>query len=430
MLVIPDAKQGKDRSVTDIKATEHRLLGFVLSLCMLLTISISSLIAATSSSQAQSSAAPLDLGTIIQKESPRPAPTYLKLPETIPIPANNPLKTPERTGDADNAQAAPSEPAGAASTEKSTPEATTEEATSDTVTQAADAPMDSDEDALTAIDPMYVAPDPNEPVQPEAPQIEPGGIAKLELTALLSDDGQVLQRGINWRIFGDQRDQEGHLPMLHNVDGGPLELDLEPGSYIVYAGYGYANLTKRIILPKAGSYSESFNLHAGAMRLNAVAAGDIALDDNILKFDIYSNEDSDTGSHSLLVNNVKPNHVVKLSQGTYHVVSNYGSSNAKVRGDVEITEGKLINVTMIHNAAKVTLRLVSEPGGEALANTIWTVFTPGGDVVKRAIGAFPTLALAAGDYTAIAKQGNEVYNRDFSVTAGLNRDIEVLSTAQ
>ena len=83
---------------------------------------------------------------------------------------------------------------------------------------------------------------------------------------------------------------------------------------------------------------------------------------------------------------------------------------------------------MIHSAAKVTLRLVSEPGGEALANTLWTVLTPGGDVVKRAIGAFPTLALAAGDYTAIAKQNDEIYNRDFSVDSGLDRDIEVLAS--
>ena len=93
--------------------------------------------------------------------------------------------------------------------------------------------------------------------------------------------GRVLQRGVNWRVFGVKKnDEEGQLPMLHNVDGGPLDVDLEPGSYIVYAGYGYANLTKRVILPKAGDYNESFNLHAGAMRLNAVAAGDITLDNS------------------------------------------------------------------------------------------------------------------------------------------------------
>nr|WP_319485594.1 hypothetical protein [uncultured Cohaesibacter sp.] len=370
---------------------------------------------------AQGTQAPLNLGTIIEKSN-NERPVYLKLPETVPVPASNPIKN-DAAGagetspqpDTETAPAAPQE----ATTQTDSPQpaspATEVDAEAETPVTASAA---ESAEALAAKQ------------EPEKPKIEPGGIARLELTALLSDDEQILQRGINWRIFSDEKDAEGHLPMLNNVEGGPLEVDLEPGSYIVYAGYGYANLTKRVILPKAGDYRESFNLHAGAMRLNAVAAGDIPLDSNILKFDIYTGEDTDTGAHTLLIKNVKPDHVVKLSQGVYHVVSNYGTANAKVRGDVEITEGKLINVTMIHNAAKVTLRLVSEPGGEALANTIWTVFTPGGDVVKRAIGAFPTLALAAGDYTAIAKQGNEVYNRDFSVNPGLNRDIEVLATAQ
>ena len=389
-----------------IKATGQRLLSLFLSLCTALFIA--TIASPNLEAHAQSAQAPLDLGTVIQKGTPRQAPVYLKLPETVPIPAANPLKNgTQGTGAEANQNEAATDQTGA-----QTPAGTETES----------APQDNDTVPASVVDAL--------PDEEDAPQIEPGGIARLQLTALLSDDGQILQRGVNWRVFGVKKNEQGQLPMLHNVDGGPLDVDLEPGSYIIYAGYGYANLTKRVILPKAGDYNESFNLHAGAMRLNAVAAGDIALDNSILKFDIYTSEDSDTGSHTLLVKNVKPNHVVKLSQGTYHVVSNYGTANAKVRGDVEITEGKLINVTMIHNAAKITLRLVSEPGGEALANTIWTVFTPGGDVVKRAIGAFPTLALAAGDYTAIAKQGNEVYNRDFSVTSGLNRDIEVLSTAQ
>ncbi|WP_319568298.1 hypothetical protein [Cohaesibacter marisflavi] len=400
------------------KATGQRLLSLFLSLCAALFIATIAL--PSFEAHAQTAQAPLDLGTVIQKGTPRQAPVYLKLPETVPIPAANPRKNGNQDAipeAADQQETAADQLDDQTGNQAGAGAAETQDGTTPT-----DAPQSSETAPASIAEAL--------PEADDTPEIEPGGIARLQLTALLSDDGQVLQRGVNWRVFGAEKDEEGQLPMLHNVDGGPLDVDLEPGSYIVYAGYGYANLTKRVILPKAGDYNESFNLHAGAMRLNAVAAGDITLDNAILKFDIYTSEDSDTNSHTLLVKNVKPNHVVKLSQGIYHVVSNYGTANAKVRGDVEITEGKLINVTMIHNAAKVTLRLVSEPGGEALANTIWTVFTPGGDVVKRAIGAFPTLALAAGDYTAIAKQGNEVYNRDFSVTSGLNRDIEVLSTAQ
>ena len=422
--------------MTSTKATGNLLSGLFSTLCATCLIAI--MVLAASPAFAETSNPPLNLGTIIQTGTPQQPASYLKLPQSIPLPAPNPLKDDNQNLTTGTVQPeATPVAAGQISPNQQPPLPPFAQTGTNQTAQAVLPPSQLPEQPPIGSDNAPFAPpaipgdlSAGQPIAPEAPQIEPGGIARLQLSALSSDDGQILQRGINWRIFGDQKDEHGQLPMLHNVDGGPLDVDLQPGSYIVYAGYGYANLTKRVILPKAGDYNESFNLHAGAMRLNAVAAGDIPLDNNLLKFDIYTSEDSDSGSHSLLVKNVKADHVVKLSQGTYHVVSNYGSANAKVRGDVEITEGKLVNVTMIHNAAKVTLRLVSEPGGEALANTIWTVFTPGGDVVKRAIGAFPTLALAAGDYTAIAKQGNEVYNRDFSVTSGLNREIEVLSTAQ
>lgn len=377
------------------------LLAFVMIACL------SMLIMGSSLAMAQSQSKPMNLGTILQKQTKGAPPprTYLKLPKEIPAPKPKAAGASSASSDQPSPtqpqQTAPQEqvqkPADGSNTAQGTPAAT--------INQAASQPM--------------VA-------KPQAPQIEPGGIARLQLAAFLTQNGQPLQRGLNWRIFEEKKDEQGRMPMVQNSMGGALEADLPPGRYIVYAGYGYANLTKRIILAKAGDYSESFVLHAGGLRLNAVAAGDVNLDANLLRFNIYTKPDAE-GSQQLIAPNIRSKQVVKLTEGTYHIVSVYGDANAKVRGDVEVKAGDLVTVTMIHNAAKVTLRLVSEPGGEALANTVWTVLTPGGDLVKRAIGAFPTLALAAGDYTAIAKQGEEIYNRDFSVDAGLDRDIEVLA---
>ncbi len=375
--------------------------------------------ASPSVSFAQSASQPLNLGDIIQKKTPgnRAPRSYLKLPETVPVPANNPLKNQQGAAPG---QIVPGPINGKAPEQANQPvqsQAETNPASEQPAVQPA-APID------------LAAPAAPTPTEPAAPAIDENGTATLQLTALLSEQGEVLQRGVNWRIFAEKRNDNGTMQTVETVDGGPVTVDLKTGSYVVYAGYGYANLTKRIILDRSGTYSESFILHAGAVRLNAVASGDIPLDDSILTFDVYTRNDGDGSSQQLIAKNVKPGHVVKLTEGTYHIVSSYGSSNAIVRGDIQIEAGKLINVTMIHNAAKVTLRLVSEPGGEALANTIWTVLTPGGDVVKQAIGAFPTLALSAGDYTAIAKQNDAIYNRDFSVDPGLDRDIEVLAEAQ
>lgn len=52
---------------------------------------------------------------------------------------------------------------------------------------------------------------------------------------------------------------------------------------------------------------------------------------------------------------------------SYHVVSAYGSVNATVRSDIRVEAGKLTEATVEHKAAQVTMKLVREKGGEALA---------------------------------------------------------------
>ena len=75
----------------------------------------------------------------------------------------------------------------------------------------------------------------------------------------------------------------------------------------------------------------------------------------------------------------------------------------------------------------ITLKLVSDKGGEALANTAWSVLTPGGDVVKESIGAFPRVILSEGEYRAIAKNEGKMFERGFNVVNGVDGEIEVLA---
>ena len=96
--------------------------------------------------------------------------------------------------------------------------------------------------------------------------------------------------------------------------------------------------------------------------------------------------------------------MVLVPEGTYHIVSNYGDANSTVRSDIRVEVGKLTDTTVNHRAAIITLKLVNERGGEARANTQWSVLTPGGDVIKESIGAFPRVILAEGEYRVVASQ--------------------------
>ena len=84
-------------------------------------------------------------------------------------------------------------------------------------------------------------------------------------------------------------------------------------------------------------------------------------------------------------------------------------------------------MTIRHRCATLTLKLVNKSGAEALANTTFTVLTPGGDVIRELVGAFPALVLAEGEYVVIARHETKIYQSTFQVKSGVDRDVEVIA---
>ena len=141
----------------------------------------------------------------------------------------------------------------------------------------------------------------------------------------------------------------------------------------------------------------------------------------------------------LVVAHGKAGQVICLPEGSYHIVSTYldtegvGSltpvtdSNSTVAADLKIQAGKVLLASVKHKAAMLTLKLVNQSGGEALANTSFTILTPGGDVIRELIGAFPSLVLAEGDYVAIARHDGKTFQSEFKVVSAVDRDVEVMA---
>jgi hypothetical protein len=210
------------------------------------------------------------------------------------------------------------------------------------------------------------------------------------------------------------------------ANGGSASFDLEPGVYFVHCGFGYTGRTDRIEV-KGGLVEQSVVLNAGGVKLLASADEDRPLPTEDVRFDVYSQETDERGERKIVARDVKPGDLVRLAADTYYVVSRYGTVNAQTHADVEVKPGKLSEVMLYQRAAEVTLKLVGEPGGEAIADTKWSVLTPGGDIVTEGVGAFPSFILAAGGYTVVAKHDDEVFQRDFDVESGRNAEVEVLA---
>jgi hypothetical protein len=244
----------------------------------------------------------------------------------------------------------------------------------------------------------------------------------LVLEARLVSGGPALTEGLVWRVFSIQPNAEGQLPLVDTAEGGTTTLRLTAGDYLVHAAFGRAGATKRVTIANENR-TESVVLDAGGLKLDATVGDSLPISPDRLSFEIQQQDE--TGEIVTVVPSAAPGRVLRLSAGTYHVVSRYGTVNAIVRADIAVEAGKLTEAIMRHTGAEVTLKLVSVEGGEALANTSWTVTTQDGLEVHRSVGAFPSIVLAAGNYTAAAEHQNQIYSRDFTVEAGIGRDIEV-----
>jgi len=245
------------------------------------------------------------------------------------------------------------------------------------------------------------------------------------LEARLSTDGPPLRAGVKWRIFGDVPGPDGTMPLIAEATGGVIHYGLDPGVYFVHAAYGRAGATRRVeVADRTGG--EVVVLNAGGMRLLAINGEDEPLAAADVSFDIYAPDDGGSDERVLVMSNAPPGHVIGLPAGVYHVVSRYGEANAIVRADLRVDAGKLTEATMYQKAARLTLKLVEVHGGEALADTAWSVITPAGESVVESVGAFPSVVLSAGEYTAIARHNDAVYESTFKVEPGVDRDVEVL----
>jgi hypothetical protein len=268
--------------------------------------------------------------------------------------------------------------------------------------------------------------DANGAVSPAAagPAVPPAETGSLSLTASLAGDTKPIRSGLVWRIFED-KGEDGQPNLVSRSTAATPTIQLAPGNYVVHVAYGFASASMRITLA-AGQRSEKLSVSAGALKLGG-AIGDVPIPPNRLTFSIFLPVGNDSEGR-LVIGNVKAGELVRVPEGTYHVVSTYGESNAIMRTDLKVDPGRLTEATLNHRAATLTLKLVAAPGGEAFAGTAFSVLTPGGDVIREAIGAFPTVTLAEGDYVLIARHDGRVYTREFKVESGLDRDIEALVT--
>jgi hypothetical protein len=264
-------------------------------------------------------------------------------------------------------------------------------------------------------------------------QVQAGKVA-LGVAARYSEGGALVQRVLTWRVY-NEKSPDGMPSLAAEAQDAFPVFALPPGKYIVHVSYGLASTAQQIEL-KSDPKKLTLVLPVGGLRVQGVV-GDHVIPPARLHFDVFEGSflqrgivkkrTRSQGDRPPILRGAIGGDVVLLPAGTYYIQSTYGEGNAQIQADVRIEAGRLTDATVHHRAARVTLRLVNAPGGEAIANTQWSVLTPGGDSIKESIGAFPTVVLAEGEYVAVARSSDKTFQQNFKVESGNDREIEVLA---
>jgi hypothetical protein len=276
-------------------------------------------------------------------------------------------------------------------------------------------------------------------------------LATVRLSAALAGSATPLDGGLRWRIFTAEADGSGARSLIAKSSTAQPILSLPAGDYVLHVAFGLASAAKRITLGREVR-AERLTLAAGVLRVMGTV-GDKPIDPGKLSLAVYVPERRNPEG-KLVYAKAHAGDFIGLPEGNYHIVSTYldtvgigsvsGSAsaggnaapaaptaatptNSIVNADIKVVSGKEIDVTLRHRCATATLKLVNEPGAEALANSSFTVLTPGGDLIRELVGAFPSLVLAEGEYAVIARHDGKTYQSTFQVQSGLDRDVEVIA---
>ena len=267
------------------------------------------------------------------------------------------------------------------------------------------------------------------------PVDSPADIAKLgtaprpvTLIAEVTEKGATINAGLVWRIFNSTPDKNGNLAMIMKSDQPSPTLNLPPGDYIVHVAYGAAQASDTLSV-RGDPSQKTMILDVGGLKLTAAIAGDIPIPPDLQQFDVFTAGLTDA-DRTLVARKVGPDSVLALNAGTYHVVSYFGGVNAVERADLRVDPGQLTDATLYQKAAQVSLKLVSQAGGEAIADVDWAIKDKDGKAVYTQSGAFPSTVLEEGDYTVSAQRAGKTYNQPLHVAAGKPEDIDVLTSGQ
>jgi hypothetical protein len=245
----------------------------------------------------------------------------------------------------------------------------------------------------------------------------------LTLSAKAKENGHPLS-GATFFVY--EADEEG---VQHEIARSKLDepkFSLPAGGYRIAAALGMARVEMPVVVKPGESRGQNLVLNAGGIHLASKLAGSGAPIDQPLLYRVFSLSAENKSNQELLTSKAA-SPTIFLPSGRYRVESQYGWHNARQAQEVEVAAGVVKDIAFEHKASDVKLRLVPNPGGEAIDRVKWTLKYNGGGTVLISQDAVPTLILQAGSYQAMAQHDTKTYTQTFEAASNQQQIIEIIA---
>ena len=245
------------------------------------------------------------------------------------------------------------------------------------------------------------------PAPKPQPKVQPG----LKLVTVLAEGGEPIKKNLAYTVYAPEADINGKRKRItYSYDAQPL-FKLPGGKYYITVKHGRAQAVVEPELKAGEQLKLTVVLNAGYLRVTSIPTeGAKPLAKNLANT-VFEAEADLNGKRKQLSYSYDAKPLFRLNAGKYMLVSKHGS--ASTRTEVEVTAGKLNDVTVNLNVGYLRITSVPTEGAKPLSQKLAnTIFEAEADLNGRrkqitySYDAKPLFRLGAGKYRLITKHGS------------------------
>ncbi len=240
-------------------------------------------------------------------------------------------------------------------------------------------------------------------------------VGELEL-ATLPHEGSGRLEQVTYVIQEDDPDApQGRREVARSAAARPV-FALPAGTYHVIASHGAVEVRDRVAIGAGEVVRRDLILNSAELNLASGIASRLGSVPDEVQWRIVPLDRRDGKAIRAYGENAR----VVLAAGKYRVEGRFGALNAEASRDIAVAAGARETASLTPPAARVRLRLASEPG-EAVSDIFWKVRLANGPIVWSSTESEPVGLLQQGNYVIEVQTRQVRHERAAEVRAGADR---------